>query len=91
MIGAMVREERDSLEAGPLTARRIEGWHRSPWVHFKAGTEDDPVRAAPRGSVGPSGGDGEPPPFDPSKERDRDVATKSRAKTKRPPRGRRRS
>ena len=37
-------------------------------------------------SVGPSGGDDESPPFDPSKERDRGVATKSRAKTERPPR-----
>lgn len=36
--------------------------------------------------AGPSGG-GEPPrPNDPSKEQDRDVATKSRAQPKRPPR-----
>ena len=82
----MLREERDSFEAGPLAARRIEGWHRSAWVHFRGATEDDLLRAAPRGSAGPSGGDGEPPPFDPSKERDRDVATKSRAEPKRPPR-----
>jgi ATP-dependent Clp protease adaptor protein ClpS len=86
MLAAMVREERDRLEGGPSAARRIEGWHRSVWIYFRADTEDDPLRAAPRASVGPSGGDGEPPPFDPSKERDRDLATKSRAKPERPPR-----
>jgi len=69
-----------------LAARPIEGWHRSPWIRFRVGAAHDPVRAALRGSVGPSGGDGEPPPFDPSKERDRELATKSRAKPKRPPR-----
>ena len=36
--------------------------------------------------AGPTGGEGAPPPFDPSKERDRELATKSRAKPKRPPR-----
>lgn len=36
--------------------------------------------------AGPSGGEGSPPPRDPSKERDRDVATKTRPTTKRPPR-----
>ena len=36
--------------------------------------------------AGPSGGEGSPPPSDPSKELDRDVATKSRPKSKRPPR-----
>ena len=86
MLPAMLREERDSLEAGPLAARRIEGWHRTSWVHFRGGTEDDFLRAAPCGSVGASGGDDRPPPFDPSKERDREVATKTRPKTERPPR-----
>jgi len=37
-------------------------------------------------AAGPSGGEGGSPPFDPSKERDRDVATKSRSKSARPPR-----
>jgi ATP-dependent Clp protease adaptor protein ClpS len=36
--------------------------------------------------AGPSGGEDPPAPRDPSKERDRDVATKSRPKTNRPPR-----
>ena len=36
--------------------------------------------------AGPSGGEDSPPPRDPSKELDRDVATKSRPKSKRPPR-----
>ena len=35
---------------------------------------------------GPSGGRDDPPPFDPSKERDRSVATKERSKSARPPR-----
>jgi ATP-dependent Clp protease adaptor protein ClpS len=40
----------------------------------------------PRAVGPPGGGEGGSPPFDPSKERDRDVATKSRSKSKRPPR-----
>jgi len=36
--------------------------------------------------AGPTGGDDAQPPFDPSKERDRGVATKSRSKSARPPR-----
>jgi ATP-dependent Clp protease adaptor protein ClpS len=36
--------------------------------------------------AGPSGGDDAPPPRDPSKERDREVATKSRTRSARPPR-----
>lgn len=41
----------------------------------------DPLRMA-----GPPGGSDDPPPFDPSKERHRDVATKERSKAARPPR-----
>ena len=37
-------------------------------------------------AAGAPGGDDRPPPFDPSKERDRDVATKRRSKSARPPR-----
>lgn len=37
-------------------------------------------------SAGPSGGEGRPPPSDPSPERDRGVATKQRAKSARPAR-----
>ena len=36
--------------------------------------------------AGPPGGSDDPPPFDPSKERHRDVATKERSKAKRPAR-----
>jgi len=37
-------------------------------------------------AAGPPGGEGGSPPFDPARERDRDVATKSRSKSARPPR-----
>ena len=37
-------------------------------------------------AAGPPGGDDAQPPFDPSKERDRGVATKQRSKSARPPR-----
>jgi ATP-dependent Clp protease adaptor protein ClpS len=40
----------------------------------------------PRLAGGPPGGSDDPPPFDPSKERDRNVATKQRPKSARPPR-----
>ena len=40
----------------------------------------------PRLAGGPPGGPDDPPPFDPSKERDRNVATKQRSKSARPPR-----
>ena len=36
--------------------------------------------------AGPTGGDDAKPPFDPSKERDRGIATKTRSKSARPPR-----
>jgi ATP-dependent Clp protease adaptor protein ClpS len=44
------------------------------------------LRELERFGAGPSGGGAPPPPRDPSKEVDRDVATKSRPKTNRPPR-----
>ena len=37
-------------------------------------------------AAGPPGGSDEPPPFDPSKDRHREVATKERSKAARPPR-----
>jgi ATP-dependent Clp protease adaptor protein ClpS len=40
----------------------------------------------PAGAADGAGGDDPPAPFDPSKERDRGVETKSRPKSKRPPR-----
>ena len=86
MLAAMRTEECNSPEAGPSAARRSEAWHRSAWVHFRSGTEDDSLRAVPCKSVGPSGGDDERPPLDPSKEREGELATKTRAKPKRPPR-----
>lgn len=46
----------------------------------------DPRFLAHSSAAGPPGGEDRSPPFDPAKERGRDVATKERSKTARPPR-----
>jgi ATP-dependent Clp protease adaptor protein ClpS len=49
-------------------------WMNAPrWMDFRLAAD-------------PPGGSDDPPPFDPSKERDRNVATKQRSKSARPPR-----